>query len=199
MIIFNNELRVLEEKYPGKLHVTHNLTKPQPGWDGATGRLDDKKVIDFFKNHFGSFLENQRFFICGPEGMMETAQKGLSKLEVKKEFIRTESFFVEKSDDIHDETTEGMVNRPIKIILEGEEYAVDVAPDKTILEAGLDEGLNMPYSCQSGLCTACRGKLLSGEIKMDEDAGLTENEINEGYVLCCSAKPTNSDVKIQID
>jgi len=199
MIIFNNELKALEEKYPGKLDVTHNLTKPQPGWDGPTGRLDDKKVIDFFKTHFNTFLENQRFFICGPEGMMETAEKSLSNLEVKKEFIRTESFFLEKTESTQDETPEGIANRPIKIILEGEEYSFDVEPGKTILEAGLNEGLNMPYSCQSGLCTACRGKLLSGEIIMDEDAGLTENEINEGYILCCSAKPSNSDVKVQID
>ena len=57
----------------------------------------------------------------------------------------------------------------------------------------------MPFSCQSGLCTACRGKLLSGEVKMDEDGGLSDNEIKEGYVLCCVGRPLTSDVKIRIE
>lgn len=199
VIIFDKKLKGLVEKYPDKLYVTHNLTKPQPGWDGAIGRLDQGKVSDYFNAHFNSFSENQRFFICGPEGMMKTAQDSLSTLEVKKEFIRSENFHLEKEVNLEEGSLQGVVNRPIKILLEGEEYTFDVSPGKTILEAGLDEGLNMPYSCQSGLCTACRGKLLSGEVKMDEDAGLSENEIKEGYILCCSAKPTNSEVKIQID
>ncbi|EPR67514.1 ferredoxin--NADP reductase [Cyclobacterium qasimii] len=199
MIIFDKELKALAEKYPEKLYVTHNLTQPQPGWEGAKGRLDQAKVNEFFTSHFNSFSENQRFFICGPEGMMKTAQESLSELEVKKEFIHSENFHLDKVENIEEESLQGVIDRPIKIVLEGEEYTFDVAPGKTILEAGLDEGLNMPYSCQSGLCTACRGKLLSGEVKMDEDAGLSENEIKEGYILCCSAKPTNSEVKIQID
>lgn len=199
MIIFDKELKALEEKFPDKLFVTHNLTQPKPGWEGAEGRLSQEKVTEFFTTHFDSFLENQRFFICGPEGMMKTAQEGLSNMDVKKEFIHSESFYLEKEESAEEENLGAVVNRPIKLILEGEEYTFDVEPGKTILEAGLDEGLNIPYSCQSGLCTACRGKLLSGEVKMEEDAGLSENEIKEGYVLCCSAKPTNSEVKIQID
>lgn len=199
MIIFDNLLKELGEKYPGRLNVTHNLTQPKPGWEGSLGRLNQEKVREFFSTHFNSFAENQRFFVCGPEGMMDTVLESLSRMDVKKEFIYSESFYLEKDENQEEDPIVGVINRPVKILLEGEEYTFDVGPSKTILEAGLDEGLNMPYSCQSGLCTACRGKLLSGEVQMDEDAGLSENEIKSGYILCCSAKPTSAEVKIQID
>ncbi|AEL24528.1 ferredoxin--NADP reductase [Cyclobacterium marinum] len=199
MIIFEKTLKELADKYPGRLNVTHNLTQPKAGWEGASGRLNHEKVSEFFANYFNHFAENQRFFVCGPEGMMETAQESLGRLDVKKEFIHSESFYLEKDENQEDDPIEGVINRPVKILLEGEEYSFDVGPSKTILEAGLDEGLNMPYSCQSGLCTACRGKLLSGTVEMEEDAGLSDNEIKAGYILCCSAKPTSAEVKIQID
>jgi len=83
--------------------------------------------------------------------------------------------------------------------LEGEDHLVSVSPDKTILEAGLEAGLDMPYSCQSGLCTACRGRITSGQVKMDEDAGLSPKEIEEGYILCCSSRAVSDDIKITIE
>jgi ring-1,2-phenylacetyl-CoA epoxidase subunit PaaE len=76
---------------------------------------------------------------------------------------------------------------------------VTVDPGKTILEAGLAAGLNMPYSCQSGLCTACRGRLVSGQVKMDEDAGLSETEIAHVYVLCCVSRPQSEEIQIRIE
>ena len=93
----------------------------------------------------------------------------------------------------------GILSRDVTIVLEGDEHLVTVDPSKTVLEAGLAAGLNMPYSCQSGLCTACRGKVLSGQVKMDEDAGLSEKELAAGYVLCCVSRPLTDDIKITIE
>ena len=57
----------------------------------------------------------------------------------------------------------------------------------------------MPYSCQSGLCTACRGLCVSGSTKMDMNEALSEAEITEGYILACQAHPLTDDVKIDMD
>ncbi|WP_238531574.1 2Fe-2S iron-sulfur cluster-binding protein [Nitritalea halalkaliphila] len=97
------------------------------------------------------------------------------------------------------EATGPALTRTVEIELEGQQHQVEVNPEKTILEAGLDQELNMPYSCQSGLCTACRGRVIQGKVTMSEDAGLSEAELAEGYVLCCSAKPESDDVKIIIE
>jgi ring-1,2-phenylacetyl-CoA epoxidase subunit PaaE len=86
----------------------------------------------------------------------------------------------------------------VKVDLEGETYEYEVSPKKTILEAGLDQKIDLPYSCQSGLCTACRGKLISGKVKMIEYDGLSQQELEDGYILCCQAHPETDDVHIEI-
>jgi ring-1,2-phenylacetyl-CoA epoxidase subunit PaaE len=198
-IIFNEAIKGLQESNPGKLIVAHQLSQPKEGWEGACGRLDKGKVAAYFAEQLQDPGLESRFFICGPEGMMRSSQDALAELGVPAEAIRTESFYLEKEQTVAEEDTKDLVSRLVTVVLEGEEHAFDVVPGKTILEAGLDEGLDMPYSCQSGLCTACRGRLIAGKVTMDEDAGLSEKEIAEGFILCCSSKPADSEVKVRIE
>ncbi len=93
---------------------------------------------------------------------------------------------------------EGIVAREVKVIYDGEEYTFMVPPNKTILETALDLDIDLPYSCQSGLCTACRGKCTSGKVKMDEEEGLSDRERKDGYVLTCVGHPLTSNVVIEI-
>jgi ring-1,2-phenylacetyl-CoA epoxidase subunit PaaE len=73
-----------------------------------------------------------------------------------------------------------------------------VPPTRTILDTALDQGIDLPYSCQSGLCTACRGKAVSGMVKLDEEEGLSQTEREQGYVLTCVGHPLTDDVIIEI-
>jgi ring-1,2-phenylacetyl-CoA epoxidase subunit PaaE len=75
---------------------------------------------------------------------------------------------------------------------------VPVRQGQTILEAGLDQDIDLPYSCQAGLCTACRGKCRSGKVHLDEREGLSDAEMEEGYVLNCVGHPLTDDVVIEI-
>ena len=84
------------------------------------------------------------------------------------------------------------------MVYDGEEHTFTVEPDSTILETALDNDIDLPFSCQSGLCTACRCKLISGDVKMDEEEGLSEAEKDEGYVLICVGHPLTDDVKLQV-
>lgn len=200
-IIFREELEGLEAKYPGKLKVIHNLTQPGPEWTGLSGRLDAERIKETLVQNQATDAEKVVYLTCGPQGLMETTFSVLETLGVDSETVLKENFFIAptpKSEDLGS-VPALQLTREVKIVLEGEEFEFEVAPDQTILEAGLNEDVDMPYSCQSGLCTSCRGKLLSGEVKMDEDAGLSANELREGYVLCCVSHPLTSDVKINIE
>ncbi len=199
-IIFKKELDQLEEKYPDTLKVIHNLSQPTSAWTGLKGRLTNEILSGFVKAAEEEADYETEYFICGPEGILETSMDLLSSLNIPKEKIHKESYYSAAAEAAHEAASlAGGLTRDVWVELEGEEHLVSVSPDKTILEAGLDLNLNMPFSCQSGLCTACRGKLLSGEVKMDEDGGLSDNEIKEGYVLCCVGRPLTSDVKIRIE
>lgn len=199
-IIFKSVLDKLIDQYPGRIHVQHKLSQPNLGWSGIKGRILAGDIQRFGKDLLADSDYERRFFLCGPQEMMEAGKVSLAELEVPKEVIFTENFFIESKDKDGDEK-EGnqQITQEVTIIVEGQSYTFDVTPDKTILEAGLDLDIDMPYSCQSGLCTACRGRLLSGKVTMDEDAGLSENEIEAGYILCCSSKPKSGEIKINIE
>jgi ring-1,2-phenylacetyl-CoA epoxidase subunit PaaE len=86
----------------------------------------------------------------------------------------------------------------VTIRYDGQEHKFVVQPNRAILETALEQGIDLPYSCQSGLCTACRGRAISGKVKLDEEEGLSQSERNAGYVLTCVGHPLTDDVVIEI-
>ena len=87
----------------------------------------------------------------------------------------------------------------VKINMDGDEFNFNMLPSKYILDTALENDIDLPYSCQSGVCTACQGKLLKGTVSMDVSDGLSDEEIEEGYILCCQSHPTSDDVEIEIE
>ena len=86
----------------------------------------------------------------------------------------------------------------VKIKYDGQEYDFQVPKGKSILETALSQDIDLPYSCQSGLCTACMGKCLSGEVDLTDAEALSEEERAEGFVLTCVGKPLTDQVVIEI-
>lgn len=202
-IIFKTELEKLEANYGDRLMVIHNLSQPSGTWAGLKGRLDASKIKDVLGSTVDVKAEGNKFFVCGPEGLMDVSLETLKGLGIPDESVLEESFYNDLEAKEKELKAEGKLSpeltREIEVTVEGEVFVFEVPAGKTILEAGLDEDVDMPYSCQSGLCTACRGRLLSGKVDMIEDAGLSQSEIDEGYILCCSSKPASSDIKIVIE
>jgi ring-1,2-phenylacetyl-CoA epoxidase subunit PaaE len=202
-IIFGAQLQLLEKANADRLTVIHNLSQPAESWTGLRGRLSASVLKELFTQAEYEPRYQEEYFICGPEGLMQTAQNVLEELSVASDRIHSESFFSAAAEQAKEEAkagiTAGLLSRDVTIQLEGEAHLVTVGPGKTILEAGLAAGLNMPYSCQSGLCTACRGRLSAGEVKMDEDAGLSEKEVAAGYVLCCVSRPLSEGIHVTIE
>ncbi|GGZ35880.1 phenylacetic acid degradation protein [Echinicola pacifica] len=201
-IIFDTVIQEMVAKNPGRFEVVHTLTQPANEWAGYKGRLDEAKIERILQEHYYPEAGKEIFFLCGPEGLMEASIEALVKLGKDEESIHRESFYTSSTEEAEAKSPSSdgspAITREVTIALEGESHTYEVGPGKTILEAGLDAGYDMPYSCQSGLCTACRGKLSSGKVKMDQDAGLSASEKEEGYILCCVAHPESGDIKIEI-
>ena len=87
------------------------------------------------------------------------------------------------------------VNEPVsvEIQLDGESTICQLQPGETILELALREGLDAPYSCTSGICTSCQAQLLSGQVMMENNEALSDEDIVSGEVLTCQAKPISCE------
>ncbi|MBO9637908.1 ferredoxin--NADP reductase [Siphonobacter aquaeclarae] len=199
-IIFRDQLAELEAQFAGRLTVVHVLSQPL-AWDGRSGRVNQQAAIRIL-DELNIPVTSAEFYLCGPEGMMEEVQHALAILNVPKEQIHKESFAPSKDthgEVVEDEDDGKLKTRTITLFYEGAEYKVEVKPHQTILEAGLELDIDLPYSCQAGMCTACMGRCKSGKVMMDEEDGLTEQEIAAGFVLTCVAHPMSADVVIEIE
>lgn len=202
-IIFRKQLAELEQKYAGRLKVTHILSQPEDGWDGLHGRLNQSMLLKLLENRPADELSRASFFLCGPEGMMEEARGALRLLGIPEKNVHRESFAT-APPEAHGEVTENETEnasgaQDVTILYEGSEYKIPVEPHQTILEAALELDIDLPYSCQAGMCTACLGRCVSGKVKLDEEDGLSESELNAGYILTCVAHPLTRDVIIEIE
>lgn len=195
-VIFRDELSALEQQHPGRLEVIHVYSRVEQHDDAYIGRINGSLLHELLHEREKETMAKAEFFLCGPAGMMQESKAAIADLGVSEKQIHQESFVTASTEKRPEK--EASADYVVTILLDGETHEVKVPADKSILKAGLDEGLDMPFSCQSGICTACRGKLLSGEIEMEEDEGLTEDEIKEGYVLCCVGHPKTEDVRIEI-
>jgi ring-1,2-phenylacetyl-CoA epoxidase subunit PaaE len=204
-IIFKNALDKMQVQDEGRLHVIHVLDNAPMNWQGYSGLLNHEMLTKLFERVPEWGIENTSYLMCGPEGMMKNVESLLAIRHIPKEKTFKESFvqgILDKKEQKKEEVVvvggEELKTREVTIRFDGQEYKVMVPPDKGILESALDQGIDLPYSCQSGLCTACRGKALSGKVKLDEEEGLSQSERAEGYVLTCVGHPLTDDVVIEI-
>ncbi|MCS6794845.1 MAG: ferredoxin--NADP reductase [Raineya sp.] len=197
-IIFKQELNQLEAQNPTRLRIIHILSQPLNCWKGFVGRLDRAKIEQIFAEIPQDLPLSQ--WMCGPAGMMETIEAFCKEKNLP--LPRKESFTASIEESAQrklDENNGKIVEREVTVKYDGETYRFKVAPNQSILEAALALDIDLPYSCQSGLCTACMGKCVSGKVMMTEDDCLTDQEIQDGVVLTCVAHPLSDDVIIEID
>ena len=84
----------------------------------------------------------------------------------------------------------------VEINHQGQTHTITVSEEQTVLEAGLDAGIELPNSCNAGVCTTCAAQILAGTVDQSGGMGLSPELQKEGYALLCVAYP-RSDLKIE--
>lgn len=197
-IIFKNTLDQLVEKYGDRISITQFLENAPESWTGHTGYFTEDALQQIITEDTADINNpNVEYMTCGPEPMMNIVMSTLNTLGISESRQHKESFVATKAD-IDNSNSDEISDQQVKIILEGEEHSFLVPSDKSILEAGLDDGLDIPFSCQSGLCTACRAKCIEGDIDMNGVDTLSKEEKEEGYVLLCVSHPKTANVKVEV-
>lgn len=206
--IFYQQLEQWQSEFSSRFQIVHywsDVAKSEQPKAGFWERIFKKKDVNAHRINsirLKAILNDlhvkkntdTEFYICGAKGLMEIATATLQEMGFSKDVIHKENFYTEtKAENTSSETHQ------IKILLKGKEHEVKVTAGKSILFAGLDFGLDMPFSCQSGNCISCAGKCLSGEVEMSSTDGLTEEQIENGYILTCVGFPKSDDVVIEFN
>ncbi len=201
-IIFKSSIDEMVDLHGDRFKVHHILDNPGADWTGLSGMLNGMKINQMVNQITQNQANNADYFICGPSGLMQLVENSLKDMSVDESKIHLEYFTaVTKSESAEEEEEDDHLiemggDKTVKVDVYGDEQTITVSPDKTILEAAQDAGLDPPYSCTVGVCTTCRAKVLSGKVRMDEREGLSDAEIEDGFVLTCQAHPITNDVEL---
>lgn len=220
-IIFHRELKELNEKFTGRFRFEYILSQPMKTFDGMTGRLHGPQVHQFLEDIDCS--KAAYFYMCGPEGFMNTIESALEIYGVDRDHIIKESFYTSpaktsatpaKTDNatgdgsylseldgtvlIGDKSTAAKPKQ-LSVLLDGEQIEVEAKEGQSVLETLLEAGYNPPYSCMDGACMACMGKVTSGLVYQEDMGILTEDNTEIGECLTCQAKPAAEKVSISYE
>lgn len=201
-IIFKDKIDKLQAKYGARFTVVHTLSQPSDSWTGEKGRLNKSHILKIMEKLPSLNKSQAEFFTCGPEDMMEEAHRAFSILGIPDNKIRKESFLTATAAQPGEVTMEddnSLITREITLFYEGAEYKLPVKPHETVLEAALNMDIDLPYSCQAGMCTACLGRCVSGKVHLDEEDALSQAELDEGFILTCVSHPMSDDVIIEVE
>lgn len=210
--IFREELEYLQRRWP-KLHVAAAVAVRPEGtaWMGLEGHLSKDAIV-----HAVPGIEKRRIHLCGPPPMMDAIRRVLAELGVPPDQIKTEAFGpamglvppprpspppsppasvtqllrrVEGDTAPAGRPPEGGVGpatATLSFARSGK--AASLPPDKTVLEVAEKIGVPIDYSCRVGTCGFCKTKLLAGQVTMEVQDALTEEDKASGIILACQAR-----------
>jgi len=202
-IIFKNALDDLKDRYLGRLEVHHVLSREDQGSDALKGRIDEVKCR-LFADRFFAPLQVEAYYLCGPEDMTQQLKTVLAELSVPKERVQFELFTAAQTGDPakilkQARQAAGRI-AAVTVVLDGEETHFDMDFNRgSVLDAALDAGADVPFACKGAVCCTCRAKVLEGEVEMDMNYALEDDEVDEGYVLTCQSHPRSERVVISYD
>ncbi len=191
-IIFKKYLEDLTQLYPQNFSVEHILEKniaDLPNYHQDL--LNEELVTEILSKHNIHYTDG-KYMMCGPQGFMDKAKEILADNGITRDKIKLEAFkanFVSSSDskDLLSDVT---------IYLDGKKHTLAIPGDKTILQAALTNNVLLPYSCRSGMCSSCKAKCVTGEVRMIDGHLLSEDEMVEGNILTCISFPKSRNVGI---
>jgi ring-1,2-phenylacetyl-CoA epoxidase subunit PaaE len=204
-VIFKDQLEKLaDENQNFKLILTYDQA-PAHFDDLHAGVLNKSKVLELVEAYKVQSTADE-IFVCGPTPMMNNITETLSNLGVDKKKVHVEYFTTVLEDIAKEENKAPQVESDfsgkssIKVILDGEEAEFELSSDgDSILDAAIDAGLDVPFSCKGAVCCTCRAKVMEGKVEMDMNYALEEDEIEEGFVLTCQSHPRSANVVVDFD
>lgn len=206
-VMFRDELTYLKNRYMRRLCWISILSREQQDADVLNGRLNNRKGSELQRMGLIDVTAVDEFFLCGPQSMISEVSMGLRRSGARDEHIHYELFFASPED------SEKVIGKhraranqysgqvcDVTVTVAGRSSRFALTPDgENVLDAALNNGADLPFSCKNGVCATCKARLMQGDIEMDLNHALTEREIDEGFILTCQAHPISETIVIDFD
>ncbi|HVU58578.1 MAG TPA: 1,2-phenylacetyl-CoA epoxidase subunit PaaE [Puia sp.] len=206
-IIFREELEALKNRYMHRLALHHILSREKMEIALHQGRIDAVKCGELCDRLID--LEGaDEIFLCGPAEMIFTVKGWLEEKDIDPKKVHFELFHTQEGRAApRSTTTEDAAKDPLKgktsqvtIRLDGNSFDFELPFDgDSILDGALMQGADLPFACKGGVCCTCRARLLEGQVEMEVNYALEEEELKAGFILTCQSHPRTGKVVIDFD
>ncbi|MEM9867812.1 MAG: ferredoxin--NADP reductase [Bacteroidota bacterium] len=194
--MYLSKVQELQEKYTERFSVQHLFSRSHEE-QALFGRIESSTVNFIIKNRFKD-LEFDAFYLCGPEQMIDTVCDTLKNNGIPDDKILFELFTAStKTEDTLSEELDGETE--VEVVLDDETFSLSMDKKDFILDALLKENIDAPYSCQGGVCSSCIARVTAGKAEMVKNQILTDDEIDEGFILTCQAHALTSKLTVDFD
>jgi ring-1,2-phenylacetyl-CoA epoxidase subunit PaaE len=196
--MFLDEIEGLKDRHPARLQLIHVLSREDTGLDLTTGRIDADRIRSLSRTLI-DVDTTDGWYLCGPYAMVEAARSTLTALGVQDALIHTELFFAGPPTAVAPPPPDEPGTVGLTINLAGRSSSTRMRPTTSILDAALGVRPDLPFSCKGGMCASCKAHLVEGEVRMDKNWALVEDDLARGFILTCQAHPTTESVVVDFD
>lgn len=189
------QIEDLQKKYPDRFQLNLFLSKEVASLANI-GQHDNKLNLQnmnelVIKN---KLKDASLHYICGPNEYNVFLQQNLIIMGCLAGNIFVEEF----NQVLNVEDLKGVIDANVCITKEGIEHKVVVKKGNNILEAALDNEIDIQYSCQTGTCELCKGSIISGQVSMIVHHKKEIKKEGDNCLLCCSL-PLTSEILISVN
>jgi len=197
-VMFLDELGALKNEFPDRFVLFHILSRESHVVPLFEGRIDEDKLRQLFSTVVDAATASD-WYLCGPAEMVGAARTVLSAGGVDEANIHDELFYAGGDGPVAVAEVD-TVGSKVSFTLAGRTSTMIVDPDGSpILDHALVIRPESPFSCRSGACASCRAVVTVGEVTMDRNWTLNQEEVDAGQILTCQAHPVSDVVELTYD
>jgi ring-1,2-phenylacetyl-CoA epoxidase subunit PaaE len=201
-VIFLEALAGLKDRYMGRLELFHFLDQEEGDVELFNGMLDRGRCDEAIEHLVDEPTEVDAWFICGPGPMMDAAESALLDRGLDKNRIHIERFTAGRPSAALAAQMQALQEQAagltVSVTLDGRTRKVEFG-QANILDSVRAAGLPAPFACKAGVCATCRAKVTEGKVEMAARYGLTDEEVEAGYILTCQSVPAGPGVAVDYD
>ncbi|WP_234111241.1 MULTISPECIES: FAD-binding oxidoreductase [Chryseobacterium] len=205
-IIFKKEIDELAEKFAGRLKVIYLLSREKHFEDELfEGRITAEKLERLFARFAEIPVQGATYFTCGPSEMIKGISDYLKNDKKVPSLQIMYEYYAAPDDEENSEMSDEFKAIPnlesmVTVIIDDDEYSFHLNSKKnSILDQAIQEKLPVPFACKGGVCCTCKAQVMEGEVFMEKNFALTDDEVAKGYVLTCQCHPTTNVVMLNYD